>query len=80
MHKNTARSARSAAAGLPVVSAEGMRVEHAGILESALGETRKTLTELARVGDVGASGAEGLSGQDVENAGKFGTVREVRRG
>lgn len=80
MHKAVAASARSAVVGLPTVSSVGMRAGHAGILESALGETRKTLTELARVGDVGASGAEGLSGQDVENAGKFGTVREVRRG
>lgn len=53
-----------------VVSA-GMRPSHAGILENALGETRRTLTELVRIADVGAGGAEALGEQDRENAGKF---------
>ncbi|MBV6362768.1 hypothetical protein HZD78_22745 [Mycobacteroides chelonae] len=80
MYKNTAQSARAAAQGLPVVSAVGMRPSHVAVLEAALGDTRKVLEGLARVADVGAQGAEALSGQDRENAGKFGTVREVRRG
>lgn len=80
VHKSVAASARSAAAGLPTVSAVGMRAGHASILESALGETRKALEELAHVGDVGAGGAEGLGAQDVENGRKYGGVQEARRG
>lgn len=72
VHKAVAASARAAAAALPTVSAVGMRRGHAELLESALGETRKSLEELAHVADVGAAGAEGLGGQDRENAGKFG--------
>ncbi|SLF09139.1 hypothetical protein [Mycobacteroides abscessus] len=72
MHKNTAQSARAAMSGLPTVSAVGMRRGHAELLESALSDTRKVLEELGRVADVGAGGAEGLSGQDRENAGRFG--------
>ncbi|MBN7467059.1 hypothetical protein ACM0AZ_12670 [Mycobacteroides abscessus subsp. massiliense] len=71
LHRAVATSAREAAGALPVVNSVGMRVEHAGILESALGETRKTLTELARVGDVGAQGAQGLGEQDGENARRY---------
>lgn len=71
VHKAVAASARAAMAGLPVVSAEGMRAGHAAILEAALSDTRKTLGELAHVGDVGAGGAEALGEQDRENAGKF---------
>ncbi|ANO21772.1 Uncharacterised protein [Mycobacteroides abscessus subsp. abscessus] len=80
MHKSVATSARAAADGLPTVSAAGMRRGHAELLEAALGETRKSLEELARVGDVGASGAEGLGGQDRESGQKFNGVREARRG
>lgn len=80
MHKNTAQSARAAMAGLPVVSAVGMRAGHAAILEGALADTRKTLGELARVGDVGASGAGALGDQDRESGQRFGTVQEARRG
>ncbi|MDM3948236.1 hypothetical protein [Mycobacteroides abscessus] len=72
MHRTVADSARAAVAGLPVVNAVGMRAGHAGILEAALSDTRKVLGELARVAEVGAGGAEALSGQDRENAGKFG--------
>lgn len=72
MHRGVAASAREAAAGLPTVSAVGMRAGHASILEAALSETRRTLEGLARVGDVGASGATALADQDVENAGRFG--------
>lgn len=74
VHKSVGEGARSAAAGLPVVSSAGMRVGHAAILEAALGETRKTLTELARVADVGASGAGALGDQDSENGRRFGDV------
>ncbi|SHU55338.1 Uncharacterised protein [Mycobacteroides abscessus subsp. abscessus] len=80
MHRNVGEGARSAAAGLPTASAEGMRAGHAAILEGALAETRKSLEELARVASVGAGGAEALSGQDSESGRKFGGVREVRRG
>ncbi|PVA22687.1 hypothetical protein [Mycobacteroides abscessus] len=80
MHRAVAASARAAAAGLPVVSAVGMRTGHAELLEGAIAETRKTLGELARVGDVGARGAEGLGGQDRESGQRFGTVQEARRG
>ncbi|SLB99747.1 MULTISPECIES: hypothetical protein [Mycobacteroides] len=79
VHKAVAQSAREAASGLPVVSAEGMRPGHAEILESALAETRAVLGELARVGDVGASGAGALGDQDHENGQKFGGVQGVRR-
>lgn len=72
VHRSVAQSARSAAAGLPTVSAEGMRRGHAAILESALGDTRKTLAELAHVADVGAGGAGALGDQDRENAGRYG--------
>ncbi|WP_100459277.1 hypothetical protein [Mycobacteroides abscessus] len=71
MHKGVAASARAAAGGLPVVSSVGMRPGHAGILEAALGETRKSLEELGRVADVGAGGAKGLADQDVENGRKY---------
>lgn len=71
MHRSVAQSAREAMVGLPVVVSVGMRPGHAQILEGALGETRRTLMELAHVGDVGAAGASGLADQDVENAGKF---------
>lgn len=80
MHKAVAASARSAVVGLPTVSSVGMRAGHAGILEAALGETRKALEGLARVADVGASGAEALGDQDAESGQKYGTVREARRG
>ncbi len=80
MHKNTAQSARAAAASLPVVESAGMRAGHAELLETALGETRKTLGELARVADVGASGAGALADQDVESGRRFGSVQESRRG
>ncbi|SIA10846.1 Uncharacterised protein [Mycobacteroides abscessus subsp. abscessus] len=72
LHRTVATSAREAAGALPVVSAEGMRPSHAGILENALGETRRTLTELGRVADVGAGGAGALADQDSENARRFG--------
>ncbi|AGM27705.1 hypothetical protein [Mycobacteroides abscessus] len=71
MHKGVAASARSAVAGLPTVDSVGMRSGHAGILEAALGETRKSLEELGRVADVGAGGAKGLADQDVENGRKY---------
>lgn len=71
MHKSVGEGAREAASSLPPVSLVGLRAGHAELLENALGETRKSLEELARVADVGAEGAEGLSGQDHENAGKF---------
>lgn len=71
-HRAVAASARSAVASLPTVSAAGMRPSHAGILENALGETRRTLTELGRVADVGAGGAGALADQDSENARRFG--------
>ncbi|MBE5456034.1 hypothetical protein E3G52_002929 [Mycobacteroides abscessus] len=80
LHRAVAQSARAAAGGLPVVNSVGMRAGHAAILENAIAETRKSLEELARVAEVGAGGAEGLADQDRENAGKFGSVREVRRG
>lgn len=79
MHKSVAQSARAAMASLPVVSAAGMRSGHAALLESALGETRKALGELAHVGDVGSAGAEALANQDIENGQRYGTVREARR-
>ncbi|RIS62522.1 hypothetical protein [Mycobacteroides abscessus] len=72
LHRGVAASARAAAGALPVVSAVGMRSGHAELLEAALGETRRTLGELARVADVGASGSAALADQDRENAGKFG--------
>lgn len=72
MHRSVREGARSAVASLPTVSAEGLRSGHAELLESALGETRRTLEELTRVADVGAGGAEGLGDQDVENARRFG--------
>lgn len=72
LHRTVAASAREAAGALPTVSSEGMRAGHAGILEAALGETRKALEGLARVADVGASGAEGLADQDSENGRRFG--------
>lgn len=67
VHRSVAQSARSAAAGLPTVSSVGMRSGHAGILESALGDTRKALGELARVADIGAGGATALADQDCED-------------
>ncbi|SLI41237.1 Uncharacterised protein [Mycobacteroides abscessus subsp. massiliense] len=72
MHKSVATSARSAASALPVVDSVGMRPGHAAILEAALGDTRRVLTELARVADVGAEGAGALGDQDTENGRKFG--------
>lgn len=72
VHKAVAASAQSAMVGLPTVSSAGMRAGHAGILEGALADTRRVLTELARVGDVGASGAGALGDQDRENSRKFG--------
>lgn len=72
LHKSVGEGARAAAAGLPVVNSVGMRAAHAGILEGALSDTRRALTELARVADIGASGAEGLGDQDSENARRFG--------
>lgn len=80
MHKNTAQSARAAMAGLPVVSAVGMRAGHAELLELALTDTRRVLEELARVADVGAGGAGALADQDSENDQRYSAVREVRRG
>lgn len=71
MHRAVAASAREAASTLPTVSAAGMRSGHAAILESALSDTRKVLTELARVADVGASGAGGLGDQDRESGRKY---------
>lgn len=71
VHRAVGEGARSAVRGLPTVSSAGMRTGHAEMLEGALGEARKVLTELARVADVGTSGAEGLSGRDHESAGKF---------
>lgn len=71
VHKSVGEGARSAAVGLPTVSAEGMRAGHAAILEAALGDTRRVLTELARVADIGARGAGALADQDCESAGKF---------
>ncbi|MBN7483188.1 hypothetical protein [Mycobacteroides abscessus] len=79
MHRGVASSARAAAAGLPVVSAVGMRPGHVSILESTLTETKKVLEELARVAAVGASGAEALGEQDVENARKFGGLDVPKR-
>lgn len=79
VHRGVAASARAAAAGLPVVNPVGMRPGHAVILENALADTRKSLTELARVADVGAAGAGALGEQDHENGQKFSTVREARR-
>lgn len=71
VHKSVGEGARSAAVGMPTVNAVGMRAGHVVMLEDALGDTRKTLGELARVADIGASGAEALSGQDVESGRKF---------
>lgn len=72
LHRSVAASARAAAEGLPTASSVGMRPSHAELLESALGETRRTLEEQARVADIGAGGAEGLGDQDVESGRKFG--------
>lgn len=80
VHRSVAQSARTAMAGLPVVSSAGMRRGHAELLEAAIADTRRTLEELARVAEVGASGAEGLGDQDRESGQKYGTVREARRG
>ncbi|MDM2407113.1 hypothetical protein PP568_09925 [Mycobacteroides abscessus] len=71
VHRAVAQSARAAASSLPVVSAAGMRSGHAALLESALGETRAVLGELARVADVGSAGAEALGEQDSENGRRF---------
>lgn len=79
MHRGVAAGARAAAAGLPTVSAAGIRPGHAAILENALSETRKTLTELARVADIGAGGASALSEQDGTNAGRYDHVKGVNR-
>lgn len=72
LHRTVAASAREAAAGLPTVSAVGMRAGHAELLEAALAETRKSLEELGRVADIGAQGAGALSGQDHENGRRYG--------
>lgn len=80
LHRGVAASARAAVSALPTVDSAGMRVGHAELLEGALGETRTSLEELARVADVGADGAEGLADQDRESGQKYGTVREARRG
>lgn len=72
MHRAVATSAREAASALPTVSSAGMRARHAEMLESALGETRRTLGELARVAHVGAGGATALADQDGENGRRFG--------
>lgn len=79
LHRGVAQSARAAVAGLPTVSAVGMRRGHAELLESALSDTRKVLEELGRVADIGAAGASGLGEQDSENAGKYDGVRSVQR-
>ncbi|WP_182849874.1 hypothetical protein [Mycobacteroides abscessus] len=71
MHRSVAASARAAVAGLPLVSAVGMRAGHAGILEAALSDTRRVLEELGRVADVGASGAGALADQDSENGRRY---------
>ncbi|WP_041927809.1 hypothetical protein [Mycobacteroides abscessus] len=71
MHKSVGEGARAAAAGLPTVSAAGLRPGHAGILEAALSDTRAVLMELGRVADVGAAGAGALGEQDVENARRY---------
>ncbi|SHO82887.1 hypothetical protein [Mycobacteroides abscessus] len=80
MHKGVAASARSAVAGLPTVDSVGMRSGHAEILESALGETRRTLEGLAHVADVGARGAGALGDQDRENGRKYGSAPLALRG
>lgn len=80
VHKSVGEGARSAVQGLPTVSSVGLRLGHAAILEAALGETRKTLGELARVAGVGAEGARALADQDRENGQHYSAVREVRRG
>lgn len=72
LHRAVAQSAQVAVAGLPTVVSVGLRRGHAELLESALADTRKTLTELAHVGDVGSAGAMALADQDSENAGRFG--------
>lgn len=79
MHRGVATGARAAALALPTVSAAGMRPGHTELLENALGETRRTLTELARVADVGAGGASALSEQDTANARRYDGVKEVTR-
>ncbi|RIS84036.1 hypothetical protein [Mycobacteroides abscessus] len=79
MHKGVAASARSAVAGLPTVDSVGMRSGHAGILEAALGDTRRVLGELAHVADVGAAGSGALGDQDAESGQRFGSVQEARR-
>ncbi|MDO3012483.1 hypothetical protein P5V34_00620 [Mycobacteroides abscessus subsp. abscessus] len=79
MHKSVGEGARSAASSLPTVSAAGLRSGHAELLESALGETRRTLEELGRVADVGAQGAGALGEQDVESGQKFSAVQGGRR-
>lgn len=79
VHRGVATGARAAAAGLPTVSAAGMRPGHASILENALSETKKVLGEMARVADVGADGASALSEQDTTNAGRYGGVKGVNR-
>ncbi|SLJ13462.1 hypothetical protein [Mycobacteroides abscessus] len=71
VHRALANGAREAAEGLPIVSSAGLRAGHAVILEGALGETRRTLTELGRVASVGAAGAGALGEQDSENARRF---------
>lgn len=72
MHRGVGEGARSAVASLPTVSSVGLRTGHAELLEGALSETRKALTELAHVGDVGAAGASALGDQDVESGRRFG--------
>ncbi|MBB4853558.1 hypothetical protein HNP40_000924 [Mycobacteroides chelonae] len=57
---------------LPTVSSAGLRRGHAELLEGALAETRRTLTELGRVASAGAGGAGALGDQDSENARRFG--------
>lgn len=80
LHRTVAASARSAVASLPTVNSVGMRAGHAEILESALGETRRTLEGLAHVADVGARGAGALGDQDRENGRKYGSAPLALRG
>ncbi|EFV14713.1 hypothetical protein [Segniliparus rugosus] len=67
-HAASAGSLRASADALPDIKPEGLRPEHAAILQAAIGAARTTMRAAASTHDVGARASTAFGSQEAANA------------